>query len=163
MEKLRRLDLSEVMISDLLNKRYWFLDQDILNKYFLGDVVYLDPRWNSVNSVQNIYQGLPATYIAELKTTETDPKIIHYAGFETKPWNNRYAELAEYYFYYLRQTFWYEPVMFALERREQGNGTTSAPPGRGIFWRIGQKCWKMMPLFARRRLNRVKEYLKRKL
>jgi hypothetical protein len=163
MEKLRRLDLSEVMISDLLNKRYWFLDQDILNKYFLGDVVYLDPRWNSVNSVQNIYQGLPATYIAELKTTETDPKIIHYAGFETKPWNNRYAELAEYYFYYLRQTFWYEPVMFALERREQGNGTTSAPPGRGIFWRIGQKCWKMMPLFARRRLHRVKEYLKRKL
>ena len=91
MEKLRRLDLSEVMIGDLLNKRYWFLDQDILNKYFLGDVVYLDPRWNSVNSVQNIYQGLPATYIAELKTTETDPKIIHYAGFETKPWNNRYA------------------------------------------------------------------------
>ena len=163
MEKLRRLDLSEVMISDLLNKRYWFLDQDILNKYFLGDVVYLDPRWNSVNSVQDIYRGLPPQYVAELKTTETDPKIIHYAGFETKPWNNRQAELGGYYFYYLRQTFWYESVMAALQLRESTEDAILPAEKRSIFWRVGRKCWQLSPRFVRRRLVRLKEYLKQKL
>lgn len=34
LDKMRKMDLSDVMIKALLDKRYWFLDQDILNKYF---------------------------------------------------------------------------------------------------------------------------------
>ena len=161
MEKLRRLDLSQVMISDLLHKRYWFLDQDILNKYFLGDVVYLEPCWNCFNSAHNIYKGLPESYIAALQRAEEAPKIIHYAGFETKPWNNRHAELGEFYFYYLRRTFWYEQVMFALAKRSEEMAATQAKPS--FLWRAGQRGWRLLPGFVRRRATRLKEFFKRKL
>lgn len=114
LEKLRELDLSSVMTKSLLDKRYWFLDQDILNKYFLGNVQYLEPSWNAVNVGDEIYKDLPAIQQQEFQNALNNPKIIHYAGYEAKPWNNFYANLGEYYFYYLRKTFWYEQVITSI-------------------------------------------------
>ena len=166
LDKMRRMDLSDVMIKSLLDKRYWFLDQDILNKYFLGKVTYLEPSWNVVNCGHEIYDGLSEKQIKELQVAENSPKIIHYAGYETKPWNNRNAKFGEYYFYYLRKTFWYENIMFAFssdENNTQQSIIVNIPERRGLAWRIARKCWLKLPFFMKRRLGRIKEYLKAKL
>ena len=68
-----------------------------------------------------------------------------------------------YYFYYLRQTFWYESVMAALQLRESTEDAILPAEKRSIFWRVGRKCWQLSPRFVRRRLVRLKEYLKQKL
>ena len=112
MNQLLELNLSSKMVEDLLNKTYWFLDQDILNKYFQGRVKFLDPRWNFVNCGDEIHKGLSKEQISELQKAGQNPAIIHYAGYHTKPWNNMGAAYSEYYFQYLRQTFWYEKVVF---------------------------------------------------
>ena len=166
LDKMRKMDLSDVMIKALLDKRYWFLDQDILNKYFLGKVTYLDPSWNVVNCGHEIYDGLSQKQIQELQQAEKTPKLIHYAGFETKPWNNRSAKFGEYYFYYLRKTFWYENVMFSFKSNEHNNQqsiTLNIPERKGLAWRIARKCWLKLPFFIKRRLGKLKEYLKAKL
>ena len=166
LDKMRKMDLSDVMIKALLDKRYWFLDQDILNKYFLGKVTYLDPSWNVVNCGHEIYDGLSQKQIQELQQAENAPKLIHYAGFETKPWNNRNAKFGEYYFYYLRKTFWYENVMFSFKSNEHNNQhpvILNIPERKGLVWRIARKCWLKLPFFIKRRLGKLKEYLKAKL
>ena len=165
LDKMRKMDLSDVMIKALLDKRYWFLDQDILNKYFLGKVTYLDPSWNVVNCGHEIYDGLSQKQIQELQQAEKAPKLIHYAGFETKPWNNRNAKFGEYYFYYFRKTFWYENVMFSFKSNEHNQQPIilNIPERKGLAWRIARKCWLKLPFFMKRRLGKLKEYLKAKL
>ncbi|WP_324682449.1 DUF4422 domain-containing protein [Bibersteinia trehalosi] len=168
LDKMRKMDLSEVMIKSLLDKRYWFLDQDILNKYLLGKVTYLDPSWNVVNCGHEIYEGLSNKQILELKRSEANPKIIHYAGYETKPWNNRNAKFSEYYFYYLRKTFWYEKVMFKFpisgdQENNQPMIINIPEQHRSLVWRVSRKIWLKLPLYLRRRLGKLKEFLKTRL
>lgn len=133
---------------------------------FLGKVTYLDPSWNVVNCGHEIYDGLSQKQIQELQQAEKHPKLIHYAGFETKPWNNRSAKFGEYYFYYLRKTFWYENVMFSFQSNVNNNQQAiilNIPERRGLAWRIARKCWLKLPFFIKRRLGKLKEYLKAKL
>ena len=133
---------------------------DILNKYFRNDVIFLDPSWNVVNCGHEIYAGLPDAYVKALQKAEAAPKLIHYAGYEAKPWNNRVAKFSEYYFYYLRQSFWYEQVIFTFANEQ---GATVAIPQKSLLWRAARKCWQAMPYFMKRRLNRLKGYLQHKL
>lgn len=106
----RQLNVANRALDDLKSKRYWFLDQDILNKYLVGQVKFLDTSWNCVNMIMDILPGLNAEWAAKAKQDFAAPKIIHYAGFEAKPWNNHKAPWAEVYWYYLRKTYWYESV-----------------------------------------------------
>lgn len=165
LSKVRKMDLSDVMIKSLLDKRYWFLDQDILNKYFLGKVTYLDPSWNVVNCGHEIYEGLQEKQIKELQEAEKNPKLVHYAGYETKPWNNRNAKFGEYYFYYLRRTYWYENVMFTFQNQNDvpSSVIVNIPEQRSLVWRISRKVWLKLPFFIKRRLGKLKEYLKNRL
>ncbi|WGE71454.1 DUF4422 domain-containing protein [Actinobacillus equuli subsp. haemolyticus] len=165
LEKMRKMDLSDVMIKSLLDKRYWFLDQDILNKYFLGKVTYLDASWNVVNCGHEIYEGLSEQQIKELQSAEHFPKLIHYAGYETKPWNNRNAKFSEYYFYYLRKTYWYENVMFSFKSGTEKITESSivSIPERSKIWKFSRRVWLCFPFVLRRKLSKVKEYLKNRL
>ena len=148
MPKVKSMNLSDSMIDDLLEKKYWFLDQDILNKYFQDDIEFLDPRWNYVNCGDNIYNGLKRGQIQELEKARLNPAIIHYAGFETKPWNNMSATLSEYYFYYLRQTYWYEKVVY-LSKSYDHKGR----PKRTLKYRVVKGLWTAIPKSIRRRMN----------
>lgn len=142
LKKLRELNLSSVMIKALTDKRYWFLDQDVLNKYFLSDVKYLEPNWNTVNSEDSVLKGLNEIQKKEFESMLENPRIIHYAGYDTKPWNNFNAKLGEYYFYYLRKTYWYEQVMVKIPNYPPNASNlpviqhTNTHHEHGIFYKI---------------------------
>lgn len=165
LNKLRKLDLSDVMIKSLLDKKYWFLDQDILNKYFCNDVFYLPPNWNVVNCGDEIFNGLDSEQINTIKSVRRNPYIIHYAGYDTKPWNNPECQFNEYYFYYLRNTFWYEQVLFKFknDNEKSSSATSEILRPKSLKWKVAKKVWNRLPSFLKVRLNKVKEILKNKL
>jgi lipopolysaccharide biosynthesis glycosyltransferase len=78
-------------------------DQDILNMICLGNVAYVDPRYNVVNPVylrRNFFRG--KIFDAAVKK----PAIVHFAG-GAKPWNNwEIHPLTDKYFFYRSQTPW---------------------------------------------------------
>lgn len=148
MKQIGRLNISSLMIEDLLSKKYWFLDQDVLNKYFQNNVTFLDPRWNYVNCGKDIYKGLSMSQIRALELASTNPAIIHYAGFEVKPWNNMKAAFAEYYFYFLRQTFWYEDVIQKVKVFDKKKTQT-----KKLKYRIVKGLWTSIPKNIRNRMK----------
>ena len=123
LDEYRRIDISKNAIDELLEKKYWFLDQDILNKYLLGRVKFIDTSWNCVNVSADIVGGLSKEWATKVSEDLKHPKIVHYAGFEAKPWNNPSVPWADVYWFYLRKTFWYESVVHRFTRQVTVNGT----------------------------------------
>lgn len=160
LEKIRKEKYFDMMIKSILDKPYWFLDQDILNKFFARRVQVIDPSWNVVNVGDEVFIGLSEKSKQELSASLKNPKILHYAGYEAKPWNNYGASMNEFYFYYLRKTFWYEKIV----RLNNNEGSLSFQNDefthRSWLWRSARSIWVILPLALRRPLNGVKEYLK---
>jgi len=157
LEKYRRLDVVERAIDDLAGKKYWFLDQDILNKYLLGKVALIDTSWNCVNSVNDISDYLDLEWREKSKQDFQAPKIVHYAGFEAKPWNNKSAPLAHYYWFFQRKTFWYESVF----QRFQSPNMIEYVHVHGFAHRVFAAVWRRLPLFVRRHIGPFADLLKR--
>ncbi|MCG1054014.1 DUF4422 domain-containing protein [Mycetohabitans sp. B5] len=156
LEALRAINLREHAYSDLTSKRYWFLDQDVLNKHLLGRVKFLDLSWNVVNASMDVISGLGANLAEKVREAFAAPQMVHYAGFEAKPWNNPAAPLAHFYWYYLRRTFWYEAV---VERRPIAAPTLDAGMNRSRFYRFARKIWRRMPNALQRRLFWVRDQM----
>ncbi|MCG7402273.1 MULTISPECIES: DUF4422 domain-containing protein [Caballeronia] len=154
LEALRAMNLREHAYGDLINKRYWFLDQDVLNKHLLGRVKFLDLSWNVVNVSMDVISGLHPNLAEKVRESFAAPQMIHYAGFEAKPWNNRIAPLAHFYWYYLRRTFWYEAV---IEHRPIAAPTLDAGMNRSSFYRLARKVWRRLPNSIQRRLFWVRD------
>lgn len=145
LDRYRELDIADSALEDLLSKKYWFLDQDILNKYLLGCVKFLDTSWNCVNVSGDISGGLDKEWAAKIAEDLKSPKIVHYAGFEAKPWNNRAAPWASVYWFYLRKTFWYESVIQNFSYAP----TVNASLNRSFGYRVARAIWRRCPSFLR--------------
>jgi len=56
--------------------------------------------------------------------------------------------------------------MFSFQSNANNNQQAiilNIPERRGLAWRIARKCWLKLPFFIKRRLGKLKEYLKAKL
>ncbi|OXH92347.1 hypothetical protein CA830_04155 [Burkholderia multivorans] len=149
LRRFREMNIRDKAYDDLISKRYWFLDQDVLNRHLLGDVKFLDLSWNVVNVSMDVISGLTTDLAAKVKEVFAAPKMVHYAGFEAKPWNNAAAPLAHFYWYYLRKTFWYEAV---IERRPLSAPTMDAGLRRGPMYRGARAVWRRLPNRIQRQL-----------
>lgn len=156
---MRRLNYSDRMIADLGDRKYWFLDQDILNKYYASSYFPLSYDWNYVNCQSEILNSLPPDLRCALASAGQQPKLIHYAGYEAKPWVNRGAFMAEHYFFYLRQTFWYEFVISPLSpARSESTSQLRTQPLVAIN-RLARQLWPKLPVQLRRVMNPIAHYL----
>lgn len=107
LERLKELDLEARAERDLASEVYWFVDQDVLNKHLAGRVKYLDTAWNCVSVADTLLSQIgDANWVEKIKEDIAAPKLIHYAGHEAKPWNNRAASMAGPYWHYALRTFW---------------------------------------------------------
>ena len=105
------------LFSEAISGRYQYDDQDVLNMYCAGRVLYLDMRWNVIHN--NLGYRVP--YIISLAeksvkegylASREEPWIIHYAGSQ-KPWNDKDCDFAEAFWEVAAET----PVYERLERR----------------------------------------------
>ena len=152
---MRHTNCSEKMVADLMECKYWFLDQDVLNKYFAATYLPLPFAWNYVNCQADILSSLLEPTRALLNQAGLQPKMIHFAGYEAKPWVNRQAYLAEHYFYYLRQTYWYEHVMQRLPSTLPNVVSSSTFSLRAALMAKAREVWRGLPMPARRLLNPI--------
>jgi len=155
LDSFRRLDVGTVAISDLSDRKYWFLDQDVLNKHLKSKVRAIDTAWNCVNSVNDICDALSADWAAKAREDFACPRLVHYAGFEAKPWNNRDAPLAHFYWFFLRRTFWYESVIakFQMPNSSQFVHTSSK------LHRMLSAIWRRLPRVLRKSLGGLAHFI----
>jgi hypothetical protein len=99
-----------------------------------------------VNVSADIVRGLNKEWAAKVLEDLKAPKIVHYAGYEAKPWNNKNAPWALIYWFYLRKTFWYESVY----GHSSGTGEMAQKSlHQGIGYKILRAIWRRSPNFIR--------------
>lgn len=146
LDRYRELGVSTPSLKELLTKKYWFLDQDVLNKFLIGKIKYIDTSWNCVNLIMDIKGGLTAEWAAKASEDLAAPKIIHYAGFEAKPWNNPAAPWSEVYWHYLRRTYWYESVALKMKAPSRDGHVII----KGLGYKLLRSVWRNLPNFAKK-------------
>lgn len=150
LKSMRSKNYSSSLKQDLADNRYWFLDQDVLNKHLLDDVLFIDNKWNSLYLDDDSLQYLKADELKTYEESIKSPYIIHFAG-QFKPWINDSHPFGHHYWYYLRRTHWYEPVLkkyisnsaslFGVPSSEEP--TLNRKPS--LRWRILRRGWLMLP------------------
>lgn len=116
-EQLRRTVPAETWLTVSTDEKYIYNDQDILNEYCEGRVVFLEPDWNVMNDcggrIGNVFSFAPVDVLDAFNDARTHEKVIHYAGFE-KPWNTPTCDRREKYWDYARETPFYEDLIARL-------------------------------------------------
>lgn len=90
---------------ELMQRKFLYLDQDILNIVFENNVKFLNLEWNY--QYHFVFPQFKKLY--NLKVNE--PKIIHYTT-STKPWNTPEYILCDYWWKYARKTPNYETIIY---------------------------------------------------
>ena len=112
--EMRRLYPFQKWLEIAAEPKYIYDDQDILNAHCQGRVTYLDNTWNVMNDcggrIKKVFSFAPADVYDAYMAAYSTPKILHYAGFE-KPWKLGFCDQAELYWFYARQTPFYETML----------------------------------------------------
>ena len=115
-------------------KKWFYMDQDILNHVYKDKVVYLSQAWNCIMNWKNnassrmdVLKKAPFALYDEYMHARQQPKIAHYAGCQ-KPWNAADCDLAEYFWKYARKTDFYEEIMFRLCNPAKNSSAPVAKP-----------------------------------
>ncbi|MEG2174892.1 MAG: DUF4422 domain-containing protein [Oscillospiraceae bacterium] len=131
---------------------YKYNDQDVLNLYCEGRVLYLDMAWNLLTDcdhyrVPNVITYAPEAVYKEYMQARSAPKMIHYAGF-MKPWHRPDEDMAAEFWMYARRTPFYEQLLFRMNEasawhvaygldRQKGWGKRLL----GFPRRVIDRCW----------------------
>ena len=113
-DKLRAAYTMDEWLKFAGDDRYIYNDQDVLNAYCEKHVTFLDYSWNVMincgGRFERVFAYAPhGMYDAFLASRESE-KIIHYAGFE-KPWKYAECDRADRYWFYARDTPFYERLL----------------------------------------------------
>lgn len=118
LDHIRASNIENIIKEDLLNNKYWLPDQDVLNKYLKGKVLELPLSWNLSAGIRSIYKDLTKEWAEKVDGSIELPKIIHYAGSNEKPWKDINKNFSNFYWLFLRRTFWYENVVQKLDKKK---------------------------------------------
>lgn len=102
-----------IRMKEELGKRYWFNDQDIINKVCKGRKHFLDMSWNIAHGngdLDTFFADLPAQLHDEFFLKRKNPKIIHFAG-NNKPWLMPEIEFGDEFWRMARQSIFYEEIL----------------------------------------------------
>ena len=125
---------------DLSKQKLYFPDQDFLNSIFFNDVKMLSSQWNFASNFSN--------------PGGRDPFIVHYIQ---KPWKNLKTPFSSLYFQYLRQTPWYEAVLFDIFEIER------VRRGRARRYDYALSVWHRFPSWFRAALKKISSAIGRAL
>lgn len=107
----------EQIISESCRQEVMFGDQDVLNKLYVDDILFLDMKWNVIVNVdrvkfENQYLLAPTEIVMQYMESRKEPYIIHYAG--TKPWKIPDGDFSEMYWNVARNSMFYDEIMKEL-------------------------------------------------
>jgi len=112
LENMRKDGVENIFLNLNYLKKYYFNDQDILNKVFLGKVALLHQRWNVIPLCRSRpLAPLPYAYEKEYLEGIANPAIIHYAAPYNKPWLNETVPFGEIFWMFARKSPYYEKIL----------------------------------------------------
>lgn len=107
----------KLLLEEAQSKKYYFQDQDILNKHYKKNFMRLSAEYNVFNSNTNEYSHVPWKSVKEVNKAKRNPRIIHYAAAHNKPWLHSPVPYDYFYWKYLRETSYYEQVLLNMYRK----------------------------------------------
>lgn len=116
LKQMRSFSFIEKCLQKLAEvKKPALVDQDILNAVCQKRVAFLPMRWNFLWHVdfefaEDFEAGLPKTIREDLAAARENPGIIHYASHK-KPWSSPELPLSHRWWFYARQTPFYELIL----------------------------------------------------
>ncbi len=140
LEAMRTIDFTEKCFARLKEiKKPMFVDQCILNTVCKNFYTELNPAWNvewhlsfqSSNLKENLKQEDYSRYTKSID----EPFIIHYTS-RIKPWNTPNLPLADRFWYYARQTVFYEEILYNNMRDIVGKDVDSVISSMSIKAKI---------------------------
>jgi lipopolysaccharide biosynthesis glycosyltransferase len=149
LERYSNLNIHTIAREELAKNVFWFVDQDLLNKYFLGDVKFLDTSWNCLNTIMNSKNLVGSFWASKIAEDFENPKIVHYAGYEAKPWINTNVAWSEVYWYFLRKTFWYESVFDFRVNNKKKDSLRFGVDFAGYAYELIRRIWVVMPYYVK--------------
>ena len=164
LDRLREAQLVDRMVADLEDGHFWFLDQDVLNKHLAGRTVPLPARWNVLWMDDAHASALSVEDQLIYNDAMRDPAVVHFAGLG-KPWRNHLNPMSHYYWEYLRDTPWYENVLFGFLDPRYRPPHQPARPGRlrTAAFNGAARVWWTLPRPVKARIwpfaNRIKRML----
>lgn len=107
----------EQIILESCRREIMFGDQDVLNKLYVDDILFLDMKWNVIVNVdrvkfENQYLFAPTEIVIQYMESRKEPYIIHYAG--TKPWKIPDGDFSELYWNVARESLFYGEILKEL-------------------------------------------------
>lgn len=113
-EAFLKITSCQELLEMSLDKKWLWVDQDILNHICAGRVKYLDQAWNYMAHKEHYFTPettpeiwLPKWLKEEYRVARNNPKIVHYAGRAT-PCFSLYSDLAWYFWDYAKTSPYYE-------------------------------------------------------
>ncbi len=125
---IRKKFTLEQLCRDASEKKYYLVDQDVLNRFFKGKVYYLGLEWNMPPDSyvagggkpgdlrkKEYIQSAPEPLLSAYKKAHSAPKVIHYTD-TGKPWLFPDDDLADAFWTTAQRTPFYEVVLFHYMR-----------------------------------------------
>ncbi|MBP5288261.1 MAG: glycosyltransferase family 8 protein [Clostridia bacterium] len=135
---LNTIALKEVHTTDewltFASEEYRYGDQDILNRFCRGHVLYLDMTWNVLADCGNfrvpvLIEKGPSDNKEAYREARKDPAVVHYAGRE-KPWNTKNCDLASCFWEIARETPLHQQLQSLLNESAASRDPSQAPDPR---------------------------------
>ena len=146
LDEFRKSYTTKEMLEFAASYEFELLDQDVLNCLAEGKVKYLDMSWNVLFNwinyrIPGIISKAPKYLYDEYMESRKHPKIIHYAGPD-KPWHQPSQDFAENFWYYARNTVFYEEMIYRMCRE-------------GVVFRWDNVQWKKNSNFIEKSHNSI--------
>ena len=119
-QNLKTVNFTNKCINTLkTDKKYKWLDQDVLNLVCENKIKFIDISWNIPNLC--LFKGYMKenrndknnVFFEQLEKSAACPKIMHYNS-HLKPWNNTTLINAELWWKYARYTIFYETLLYKM-------------------------------------------------
>lgn len=145
-QKIKSDLVCEKMVKTIYEKRYWYHDQDILNKVFEGEVCYLDIAWNVYHgngTTERFFPNLKLSSYLSFIESRQRLKAVHFAG-DQKPWTNPDVDYADLYFKNVSKTPWASLYIKALPE-DLSKRETNEIKGHMLFFLNANPALRLLP------------------
>ncbi len=121
--KWNKMNISNILLDSVRKNNFKFVDQCAINKFFNGNLKFLDQKWNYETKQRGF---APAYKLTDTKilnihqNAKKEPYIIHYSG-KHKPWLYPDEEFADIWWQYARKTPFYEEILTRMIQYQSNN------------------------------------------
>ncbi len=118
---------SEILFNIAQERKWDWMDQDVLNFVFKGKIYYLNQKWNCIMNwvglIKNktridILKLAPKQLFNEYLEARKNPLIIHYAGNQ-KPWEYPSCDFSNYFWKYANHSIYIKKIIIQNKKKEK--------------------------------------------